>query len=157
MIGATAKSEQFYERSGSEATKGSRSGANLLGWGESPLAFLTDKERDAAIKASLLADQTHLQIEATALAAILSQSARPGFRPNEGFYVAAARKQAIKGELTSIAAQLSQLKAKHSPPVDSTKLPDFFLDVSREYLTKAQFQLVMNEAHRRLRAQEGES
>lgn len=128
MIGATAKAEQFYQRSGSESTKGSRKGFSLLGGGDNPLDYMTDEQkRDSLVKV-----WKGLQVR-----------------------IEEAKKHRNKAEIANIGRQISEcglainaIRAKRRSAPD---VAQFFIDVCRETMTRPQFNSVMDEANKRLR------
>ena len=129
MIGATARAEQFYERSGSESTKPSRKGFSLLGGGENPCDHLTPEER----RASLVQKWKKLQGD-------LAEAKRGKNK---------RQLRAICQEITETGLAINAIRPKRASSRDVT---GHFVDVCREMMTKPQFNAIMDEANRRLRA-----
>jgi hypothetical protein len=129
MIGATAKAEQFYSRTGSESTKGSRKGFSLIGGGENPLAHLTPEERRDSLKQKLKGLNAEL---------VLVKKGRDKRRLLQ-----------LGQEIAQTCSEINQLRPKRISGVEVT---DHFIDICRETMTKPQFSAIMDEANRRLRA-----
>lgn len=131
MIKGQAKAEQFYTRSGSESTKGSRKGFGLLGGGEDVLAHLAPEEK----RASLVQKFKALQIELVEV--------KKGRDKR--------RLQQIISEITTTQEAISAIRPKRVSS-DPQAIANLFIDVCREMMTKPQFNAIMDEANRRQRA-----
>lgn len=128
MHKSTARSEQFFGRTGNESTKGSRKGYSILGGGEDVVAHLTPEQQ-----------RNNLQTRLKWLVAVRAASGLTN---------------AEKTELHHIQKALNKLR----PVLNSRKprdIPQFFLDVCRERLSPVQFKLIMDEAAERSLKHEG--
>ncbi len=119
MSKVAARAEQFYSRSGSESTKGSRKGFGLLGGGEDVVASLTPEQKRDSLKARL---KWLMAVRATS-----------GLSNTE------------KTELHFLQKDLNRLRpvVRSRAPRDVSK---FFMDVCREKLSPFQFRLFLSEA-----------
>lgn len=131
MYKGTAQAEQFYERRGSESTKGSRKGFALLGGGDNPLDHLTPEEK----RASLVAVWKGLQKELA--------TAKEREDP--------ARIKRLGVEIAQVGLMINELRPKRGSQ-DPMSIPALFIDICREQMTKPQFTAIMDEANRRQRA-----
>jgi len=131
MIGATAKSEQFHSRSGSESTKGSRKGFTLLGGGDDPLSHLTPEDRRASLTAIVRALQFDLS-EAKASKEI-------------------HRVKQIGLRLFDLNTEINKIRPTRRSGYGNN-IGNLFVDICREQMTKPQFNAIMTEANRRHRS-----
>lgn len=134
MMKSTAQAEQFYTRSGSQSTKGSRKGFSLLGGGEDVLAQLTPDQQRASLVACLDGLRDELNT------AKLQQDP--------------VRVKHISVQIAQVELMLRQRFPKQRK-FDSETFPDFFMEVCREMMTKPQYKAIVDEAKRRQLAAEG--
>ncbi len=147
MIGATAKAEQFYTRSGSEATKGSRKGYSLLGEGESPLVVLTEKESIESVRASLKGQLKAAQEDhATAKIAM-----RMAFGTGDAYFIAKGQWERAGKAIVAICAELSKIKGARKDPANVQR---HFVNICRDTMTWAQFNRILTEANARAKEDE---
>ena len=146
MIGATARSEQFMDRSGNESTKGSRKGYSILGGGENPANLMTTfqdrQNRLAAVRSKLRL----LQIEATKTKEVIVKNR---LKKNQAFFEAVERKASLSVEITALHTELTTIKSEYLGAPEKGSVQRHFVDVCRERMTKAQFRLNFDEAVRR--------
>lgn len=128
MYSATAKSEQLLTRSGSESTKGSRRGFDLLDHGAPVTSVLTIERRRASLVLQLKAIETRM-------AALRGGKER----------------DALIAQKMNLQAQISEIRSKLKGPKTT---PDHFVEICRERMTKAEFKILMHEASIRARAAE---
>lgn len=126
MYGLTAKSEQFRERVGSDATKGSRKG--YAEGGENPLTQLSQEEQRGSLVAVLKGLLSELEV------------AKLGRDPH--------RVKQLGRRIYELNNQINAMRPKRR---SSHLIGDYFVDVCREQMTKPQFNLVMDEACERYR------
>jgi hypothetical protein len=152
MIGATAKAEQFYTRSGSEATKGSRKGFSLLGGGVNPSVVLSEREERESRQTALRAK---LKVELAELA-LAKQMVKDYFGKGDAYFKWRAEKERATKEVMGTTEALSAIKKEYLTGKPRS-LETCFMDLCRESMTKAQFRLLLDEAFRRARAAEDKS
>lgn len=147
MIGATAKSEQFHTRSGSESTKGSRKGFGLLDEGVNAASVLSEHDALCNQRKAIAAQIDKLNREMGRLNGLVRREAR--FK-QPSFFLALSERDKVKSELTTLHEQAQAIREKigHTRP-DSSIVERHFTDAAKEFLTPAQFRLIMNEAHKR--------
>ncbi len=124
MHKSTARAEQFHSRSGNESTKPSRTGANLLGWGDDYLSSLSNEEQRDSLKRRL----TYLM----------------GLK-NEGH-----TGKSIGLEMQEIHRRLGELRPRIKSE-RANEIPSLFMDICRERMTNPEFKLILDEANRRQR------
>lgn len=148
MIGQTAKAGQYFERSGSESTKGTRGGANLLGGGIDPTLVLSEQEERASRQAALKA---RLDVELEALKVAKAQMIA-NFGKGDPYFKARSNRDRIGKAIQEIHAELSKIKGEYSTGTPRALL-FHFAAACRDSLTNAQFVMLMKEAHKRAAAE----
>lgn len=146
MIGATAKAEQFMDRSGSESTKGSRKGYSLLGGGENPANLMTPFQDRQNRLGSLRSKLRALHAEATKVKEAIVANR---FKKNRAFFDAVERKAKLAVEITELQSELTNIKAEYLAQPQKDNVHRHFVDICRERLTKAQFRSILEEAQLR--------
>lgn len=124
MYKSTANNHQFQRRDGSQSTKGSARGVNLLGW-EMP-EDLTPEQQRAAIAARV-----------TQINEILQGNVPPW----------------VRRKLGQEQFQLQGLMREIRPTRRCPGIEQHFIDVARERLTVCEFNVWMGEAARRLKGE----
>lgn len=135
MSKAMHKGQAFISRSASFSTHGSRSGLNLLGWGERE-AMSDIQKRDAA-----LARLNQVRVE---LVAMKEQKAA-GRVFNEPAF--AQKLRSLKGEHGRLCQFLADIKRDGRQ--EMRHLAHYLVDVIKERLTKPEWEILLREATRR--------
>lgn len=125
MQRSTQEAQHFFRRHGNHATKASARGINLLGW-ELPEGLSPEEQR--ACMARRVTQINHL------------------FRDNKGMH------KDIRARLVSEQQGLVEQMRAIRPKTRCPGASQFFVDVARERLTKAEFDIWMGEAANRWRA-----
>lgn len=124
MYKATSESRHFLRREGSHSTKGSTRGVNLLGW-SSPEHLSEEDQRKA-----MCARVTQINNFS---------------RDNK--QIPKWEREQLVGELMGLQERIRGIRPKRR----AIGVQDHFMDVARARLTKAEFNVWMNEAVERLR------
>lgn len=136
----TAKSEQFFERSGNEATKPGRTGLDLLGLGAGVEEYMTPLQRREA----LLVKRSSLEAQFKRLNAEL--------KPTLDYDLAQAFKLRRKELSLQMQEVLNALSAVNAELGRNKNLPEIgreIIAVCRERFTKPEWEIIMKEARRR--------
>ncbi len=134
MIKSQANGENFMSRSASFSTHGSRTGANLLGWGEKEV--LTPQQQREA----LLLRRERLTSEIQAVKEMQKQKLHPKVLAQF-----AAERADLAKEIAEVDLQLSELRPKKSDRV-RPDLGECIIEVVKARMTKPQWAMVMKEA-----------
>lgn len=141
MIGATAKADQFRDRSGNESTKPSRSGRNLLGWGDAE-ALTIPQQRDAARVAVKQAQAALTEIKA----AIKLDKKNPRL---------IERRSELLQRFTEITNDLRALNAAMGSVTPNHDLGDYLIEMFRARVTKTQWEVILADARKQFSADHG--
>lgn len=120
----TAESRQYLRREGSYSTRGTARGTNLLGWEE--------------------VEQLSPEQERKAMAARVGQI-NEIFRTNK--QLPKWQREQLTGELIGLVESMRAIRPSRKPGYE---INQHFIDVARSRLTKAEFDIWMGEANRRL-------
>lgn len=132
MSKAMHKGQAFISRSASFSTHGSRSGLNLLGWGERE-AMSDIQKRDAA-----LARLNQVRVE---LVAMKEQKAAGRVFNDSAF---AQKLRLLKGEHGRLCQFLADIKRDGKQ--EMRHLAHYIVDVIKERVTKPEWELILKEA-----------
>lgn len=137
-----SQNESFLQRSASFATHGSRSGANLLGWGESEV--LTDTQRREALilaKINICSQlsEVNKQLKTTLPYKVVQEKA--------------LLRRELKEKLDGIEAGLSE--CKKVLPVVLPDMGECIIKLLKERMTRPQWECVIKEALERYKAANG--
>lgn len=149
MYKSTARAASFMDRTGSDATKGSRTGVDLLGIGADPTTELTDDQKLFNERAALVRTSQLLNHEMAQLRITIRRTSTSKTKPPEEFFAALARIDVIKLELSSAMQRLGEIKRLRSQPATGHEVIQCFVDVARETLPRSQFNRFMEEARAR--------
>lgn len=144
MLKSTARGEQFFTRTGSESTKGSRKGFGLLGEGECPTSVLSDNDRFFNEQKALRA-QLH---EAQAAHAEGKEGMKLHFGKGDAYFAARAKKEKAAQDIQAITAKLSEFKRQRKN-YESADLNKHFVDWCRDNLPQGQFKAILAIAARK--------
>lgn len=123
MIKSKARSEQFFTRSGSYSTVGSRKGFGLLNHGDNPVSVLSEDEKRASLVHKLAAlEKARLNTDSKKLDAELLVKVR---------------------ELQSVLGSVPSIKSKMRGVANVSQI---FVDICRERMTNPQFKAILKEA-----------
>lgn len=154
MYKSTSQAEQFYNRTGSEATKGSRKGFTLLEEGESPLAVLSEQD--------LFFNEQRAKRAALKKAQDDAQQAKIDMHQNFGkgdpYFAARDKRAKALEDIKTITAELSVMKQARKNH-KSTDLNRHFVDWCRDNMPQGQFKAILAIAARKASeaASKGES
>lgn len=137
-----SNNESFMARTASFSTHASRTGINLLGWGD---AELLDHEQQ---RQAILAAKKPLDQELEAL-----NMEFKGALPYKVFQEKVARRQEVRAKVTELLALLAALPKKAKGP----DMGECIIGILRERMTKPQWAAVIKEAHERFREANGYS
>jgi hypothetical protein len=151
---ATAKAEQFFARSASESTKGSRKGFSLLGGGVDPSSVLTPNQQRLSNKAALTARMAGIQKDLAEQKKIICHNR---FAKNKEFFVAIDRRASLTAELMEVLEQLSALKQSAKPRTITHKIERCFVDICSETMPAGQFKTIMAAAIAKAESEELQS
>jgi hypothetical protein len=146
MSKAQAKAEQFFTRSASHSTKGSRKGFDLLDHGVNPAAVLNADELAQNHKSALVSRLTCLNAELAVLNAEVRKQAQFKKQP---FFDALKRRDAVKAAHADILAQIVALNAARQRTTVAGRIERHFVDLCRETMTRAHFNILMDQARER--------
>ena len=127
MMKSTAQAEQFYSRTGSESTKPSRTGNNLLGWGDDYLSSLSPEEQRDSLKRRL----AYLE----------------GLRKDGHI------SKSIGREIQEVTQKIGALRPKIKSE-RANEIPNLFMTVCRERMSNLEFRFILDECNKRQRAGE---
>lgn len=150
MIKSQSRSEQFYTRSGSESTKGSRKGFTLLDEGDCPLSVMNQKQKDEAARHALNTRIAELNKQ---LAPIKSALHGMRFKYGRQWDDLMSARKTIKDEMHELLLQVQGINVRvrmNDPKPSASGVPEAFVDVAREILTAAQFKILMKAAFDRV-------
>lgn len=131
MYSATAKAAQFLTRSGSESTKGSRRGFDLLDHGDPVTSVLTMEQRRQNLVLQLKAIETRLG------------EVKPG-----------RERTHLIAQKMDLEVQIREIRAKLKGP---KTIPAHFIELCRERMNPLQFKMLMDAANDRARKSEKEA
>lgn len=146
MYQSTSKAEQFYNRSGSESTKGSRKGYSLLGEGENPTSVLSEDQKMMNERASLVARKMECERN---LHLLNLEIRKESMLRTRRFKEALNERDAVKVELTGVMAGLSAIKSRRESTAVPGRVESHFMDICREIMTRGQFRILFDQARER--------
>ena len=149
MLKSTARAEQFYTRTGSEATKGSRKGFSLLGGGECVVAVMSDVQRDEAARHALNIRITRVEGELHPVKHALG-TMRDKYGPEWKRLL--ARRDQLAAERKELLLKVQEINARirlARPKPPASAVPNAFMDIARNVLTEAQFKMILRAAYER--------
>lgn len=136
----TAKSEQFFDRSGNESTKPGRTGLDLLGLGAGVEEYMTPLQRREALLVKRASNEERLKRVNAELKPKLNYDLAQAFITRRSELV--LEHQEIMKALTLVNAELGRYKS-------APNIGEEIIAVCRERCTKPQWQIIMKEAMQR--------
>lgn len=140
-----AQGEAFVARAGSFSTHGSRTGVNLLGWGENET--LTPAQQHDALRLSL-------KQWGDALVAMKAKLADSTISRQE-YLVLKDRQREVKARVTALIIELRRIKPLISTGPKYTELSEYLIAMFKESVTKPRWEAIVKEAQRRFVADHG--
>lgn len=146
MFKSTSKAEQFYARSGSESTKGSRKGYSLLDEGVNPTAVLSEVELAMNEQIALKARLSKLNEENAAYTdtVMLHEGVK-----NQEFHGAVRARHKVRQQIREITLRQQELNKIIKPAGKVHDMAQIFMDVCKETMPRAQFMLLVQKAYQR--------
>jgi glycogen debranching enzyme len=144
MLKSTSRSEQFYSRTGSESTKGSRKGFGLLNEGDCPTTVLSDDER-------AFNEQRALRVQMQAAQMALAEAKvemKANFGKGDPYFKAQRKKECANQEIQVLTAKLSEYKQKRKNYSNSS-IEKHFMDWCRDNMPQGQFKAILAIAARK--------
>lgn len=148
MYGKTADSQQLLTRTANHSTKGSAKGF-VSGMGENAAVVLNDNERRESRRRAIDAQLVQLGEQL----ARQKQESNTLLRKREiaAHHESIAKANDLRAAIHALRAELTALNTK-SRRLPSSLVERAFVDICKETMTKAQFNLLMRQAMARVRA-----
>jgi hypothetical protein len=147
MFKSTANAQQMLTRTANHSTKGSAKGF-VDGIGENAALVLRDSERKQSLRQGLLRKIELLSVELGRQKINANETLR---RNDMHAHMAAnVRVKEIKAELTALRHQTAELKPDKQV-IPQSLIENAFVDICKETMTKAHFDLTLRKAKERVR------